>query len=240
MGQRTSAVDTLVNTLTERIHSGAYEPGSKLPSERNLQEEFKVGRLTLREALNRLNAMGIIETAHGKGTFVLGHLQSRTLKNVLIPHFALNDSKRLKEFVDARAMVESEIAGLAALQRSEEDLRRLEMILNQEIDATTSPEVVAYMDLQFHQEVALIIDNHFLILMHEALTSHIRIFLNAFVKNKKHPSEVLNAHRPILEAIRRGNPDDARNLVRLHISYSMRDYEDFIRQKDCVDNCPKS
>lgn len=231
MTEKTSTVEALVNSLTERIYNGFYEPGSRLPSERILQNEFEVGRLALREALNRLNAMGIIETSHGKGTFVLDGIKSRTLKNMLIPHFALNDSKRLKELVDARTMIESEIAGLAALQRNNDDIRRLEMILNQDVDKTILPEVIAYMDLQFHQELSLMVDNHFLVLMHEALTSHIRIFLNEFVKNKENPAEVLDAHRPILEAIRRGNADDARNLVRLHISYSMQDYENFIQQQ---------
>ncbi len=233
MTNKTSTVETLVNSLMERINNGVYTPGSKLPSERILQDELGVGRLALREALNRLSAMGIIETTHGKGTFVLDRLKSRTLKNMLIPHFALSSSERLKELVDARAMIESEIAGLAAQQRSDDDIRRLESILSQEVDQSTSPEVIAYMDLQFHQELSLIIDNHFLVLMHEAITSHIRIFLNAFVTNKANPAEVLNAHRPILEAIRRGNADDARNLVRLHISFSMQDYEDFIQQQEC-------
>lgn len=225
-----TTVDMVVKLLTERINNGEYSPGSRLPSERKLQEAFGIGRLALREALSRLNALGIIETTHGKGTYVLNRIQSRTIKNILIPHFALSDSTRLQELVDARTMIESEIAGLAARQRTQEDIRRLEMILDQEVDDSTPPELVAYLDLQFHQELALIIDNHFLVLMHEAITSHIRTFLNAFVKNKNNPKEVLQAHRPILEAIKRGDTEDARSLVRLHISYSRRDYESFIQE----------
>lgn len=232
MIEKTSTVDALVNLLTERIHNKTYAPGSKLPSERQLQDEFGVGRLALREALSRLSAMGITETSHGKGTFVQDHLKSSTLKNMLIPYFALNDSKRLKDFVDARAMIESEIAGLAAQQRTSEDIRRMEAILHQDVDSTTPPELVAYIDLQFHQEMALIIDNHFLTMMHEAITSHIRLFLNAFVRKKNCPREVLNAHKPILDAITRGNAEDARSLMRLHISFSMQDYEEFVHKFD--------
>lgn len=229
MIEKTSTVDALVNILTERINTRVYEPGSKLPSERKMQDEFRVGRLTLREALSRLNAMGITQASHGKGTFVLEHLKSSTLKNMLIPYFALNDSKRLKDFVDARIMVESEIAGLAALQRTEEDIRRLESILDQNVDENTPSELVAYMDLQFHQEMTLIIDNHFLVMMHEAITSHLRLFLNAYVRNKNNPIAVLQAHRPILNAIKRGKAEDARNLLRLHVSFSMQDYEEFVQ-----------
>lgn len=228
MLEKTSTVDALVNLLTDRILNNIYAPGTKLPSERKLQDEFEVGRLALREALSRLNAVGLIETLHGKGTFVQENLKSSTLKNILIPYFALNDSKRLKEFVDARTMIESEIAGLAARQRTEEDIRRLSAILDQEVDRKSPPELVAYIDLQFHQEMAMTIDNHFLILMRDAITSHIRLFLNAFVRKKKNPHEVLNAHRPILDAIVRQNEEDARNLLRLHLSFSMQDFEDFV------------
>lgn len=227
---KTSTVDAIVNLLTDRIHQHIYLPGTKLPSERKLQEEFGVGRLALREALSRMNAMGIIETSHGKGTFVQDSLKSQTLKNVLIPYFALDDSKRLKEFVDARAMIESEIAGLAAQQRDKDDITRLEAILDRFVDAKTSHEQVAGLDLQFHQELANIVDNHFLRLMHEALISHIGVFLNEFVKSKSNPQEVIDAHLPILEAIRRRNSDDARSLIRLHVSYSMQDYENFVQK----------
>jgi DNA-binding FadR family transcriptional regulator len=231
MIEKTSTVEALVTLLTDRIHSRVYKPGTKLPSERKLQEEFGVGRLALREALSQLNAMGIIETSHGKGTFVQDQIKSKTLKNVLIPYFALKDSRRLKEFVDARVMIESEIAGLAAKQHTEDDLRRLDAILNQEIDATTPPEVIAYMDLQFHQELALIVDNHFLVMMNEALTTHIRSFLNAIVKNKENPAAVFHAHGPILEAIKLGNAEEARKRMRQHILYSLKDYEDFVKKK---------
>ena len=228
MAGKGTTVDTVVNTLTERINSGFYLAGSRLPSERHLQQELGVGRLALREALNRLNGLGIIETTHGKGTFVQSQLQSQTLKNILIPHCALADPGRLKELVEARVMIEGEIAAMAAVQRTESDLRRLEMILEQPVDRATPPELVAYLDLQFHQEMALIIDNHFLVLMHEALITHIRAFLNGFVKNRDNPAEVLAAHRPILEAIRNREGEDARSLVRLHISHSRKDYERFI------------
>lgn len=231
MQEKPSAVDIIVDLLTERIHNHTYPPGTKLPSERKLQEEFGTGRLALREAISRMNALGLTKTSHGKGTFVQNQLQSSTLKNMLIPYFALDDSKRLKDFVEARAMLESEIAGLAARQRTDSDIRKLESILQQNVDSDTPVELVAYIDLQFHKEMALIIDNHFLILMHEAITSHIRLFLNAFVRKKNNPRSVLDAHWPILEAISNGKEEDARRLLRKHISFSLNDYEEFVRQE---------
>lgn len=227
----TSRVDAVVNILTAQIHDGLYPPGSKLPSERKLQDEFGVGRLALREALSRMNAMGLIETMHGRGTFVQGDVKSRTLKNVLIPYFALTDSKRLRDFVEARAMIESEIAWLAARQRTEKDISRLEEILTQPFDPVPPYEEVAARDLSFHKELASMIDNHFLAIMHDALTAHIKGFLHRFVEGKQDHREVMEAHQPILEAIRRGDAEDARKLMRLHLSFSMQDYEDYVRRE---------
>ena len=100
--QKTSAVEAVVKLLIDRIHSGEYRAGQKLPSERLLQEEIGVGRLTLREALSRLNAMGIITTAHGRGTYVEADIKSQTFRDFLVPYFALNDPKRLRDLVVAR------------------------------------------------------------------------------------------------------------------------------------------
>ena len=66
--------------------------------------------------------------------------------------------------------------------------------------------------------------------MHEALISHIRRFLEEFVKAKQNSAQIMSAHQPILEAIRRRDEPEARRQVRQHLSFSMKDYEDFVRQ----------
>lgn len=229
--ETTSRVDAVVNILTERIHDGFYPPGTKLPSERKLQEEFGVGRLALREALSRMNAVGIIETSHGRGTFVQDDVKIATLKNVLIPYFALNDSGRLKDFVEARGMIEGEIAWQAANKCSDEDIERLRAVLDYDFPPSTSHEEVAEQDLKFHRELARIVDNHFLDLMHEALTSHTRAFLERYVRSKPTYGEVMDAHKPILQAIQDGDAEKARKLARKHISFSMQVFEDFVEQE---------
>ncbi len=229
----------MVNLLTGRIHTGVYPPGSKLPGERRLQMEFEVGRLALREALSRLNAMGIIATAHGRGTYVQDGVKSTALKNVLIPHFALDDPKRLAEFVEARTMLESELAGLAAQRRTEGELCRLEELLEQEVTMETPWEEIADLDLKFHQLLCSFAASPFLAAMHEALISHIHLFLCGFVKSKNNPPAVLAAHFSLLEAIRAGDQEEARRQARLHITCSRQDYERFVEQNIIHRTMPK-
>jgi GntR family transcriptional regulator, transcriptional repressor for pyruvate dehydrogenase complex len=228
--QKTSAVEAVVKLLIDRIHRGEYQAGQKLPSERLLQEEIGVGRLTLREALSRLNAMGIITTAHGRGTYVEDDIKSQTFRDILVPYFALNDPKRLHHLVVARSMLESEIAGLAAEQRTAADLAALAEI----VDCAFPPDIklveVAQQDLLFHRKLAEIIDNGFLAKMHEALVDNIRLFLREYVKSKASPEEVMQPHIPILEAIKLGDAKSARHHARMHVSYSVQDYEKYINK----------
>lgn len=226
--QKITTVDAIVNLLISNINDGIYVPGEKLPSERLLQEELGVGRLALREALSRLNAMGIIATAHGRGTFVQDGVKSKTFRDVLIPYFALNSIKRLHDLVVARSMLESEIAGLAALQRTDEDLFSLTQIIEHKFPQSASSDDVANQDLMFHRVIADIIDNSFLAKMHEALIGHIQLFLCEYVKSKKSPGDVMDAHFPILRAIEKGDCEDARHQARLHVSYSVKDYEEYM------------
>lgn len=226
--QKTSAVEAVVKLLIDRIHSGEYQAGYKLPSERLLQEEIGVGRLTLREALSRLNAMGIITTAHGRGTYVEDDIKSQTFRDILVPYFALNDPKRLRDLVVARSMLESEIAGLAAEQRTEMDLVALAEIVDYKFPPEIKLEEVAQQDLLFHRKLAEIIDNGFLAKMHEALVDNIRLFLREYVKSKTSPEDVMQPHVPILEAIKLRDAEAARYHARMHVSYSVQDYEKYI------------
>ena len=226
--QRTSTVDAIFNLLVERINDRTYKPGDKLPSERLLQKELGVGRLALREALSRTNAMGITITAHGKGTFVQDRVKSATLRDMLIPHFGLTNPKRLQDLVMVRSMVESEIAGLAAEQRTSDDIEELTEITTREFPPEATYKNVAERDLLFHRTLAEIIDNRLLANIHEALIDHIRLFLLEYVKSKSSPKEVMDAHLPILKAIQLGDAKTARFHARQHVSYSRQDYETYI------------
>lgn len=228
--QKTSTVEAIVNLLMTRINNGFYRPGDKLPSERVLQDEMAVGRLALREALSRLNAMGIIATAHGRGTYVQDDVKSQTFRDVLVPYFALSSPKRLQDLVVARGMLESEIAGLAAQQRTTEQLNSLIEVVNYTFPTGIPPQDVARQDLLFHRMLADIIDNSFLAKMHEALVDHIKLFLGEYVKSKKSPKEVIDAHRPILRAIEQQDVDAARYQARMHVSFGVQDYEEYVQR----------
>ena len=130
--KKISTVDATAEYLKKQIEEGRLKPGQQLPSERTLQEELGVSRFTLREALARLSALGIIEIAHGKGAFIAKEMSPSSLEDVFLPLFANQSIKSIIDFFEARMLIESEAARLCAKRRKKEDLARtIRLILDE-------------------------------------------------------------------------------------------------------------
>ncbi len=219
---RVSAAEAIVNHFREAIAAGELAPGEKLPSERQLQKSLGVSRLALREGMARLSALGLIRVHHGKGAFVQDSVSPVAMRDVLVPLFPAQNPKHLQDLIEARSMVEGEIAARAAERRTERDLDLLEELLLHDPQVLRDAELFAERDFAFHQALAKIANNAFLSLMLEAMAPHVRSFLNEFSKSLKQRQEALERHRPVLEAIREEDPDKARELARGHMAVCAR------------------
>ncbi len=144
--QSVSIVDAIEGHLKAMIVSGELAPGQKLPSERELQDSLGVSRLPLREALARLQALGLIRIRHGKGSHVVEEVSKNAMQDVLIAFFPNQDSKRLRELVEARGFLESEISALASTKGTEEDFERLEAVIQSGKKAIKNPGLFANHD----------------------------------------------------------------------------------------------
>lgn len=215
--RRTSTAEAIVKHLVERIRDGEFAPGDRLPSERLLQEELGVGRLSLREGLARLSALGIIRIDHGKGAFVERAASSHSLAHALLPAFKVGDRKALHDLVQSRALIEAEVSGLAAQHRDEADIEILQTILNTPDIKLMNEEELAEVDLAFHMEIARVADNAFLVIMLKALRTHIHDYLVHYVRAMNDPVRVMKRHLPILQAIVDQDVEQARELARAHV-----------------------
>ncbi|MBI9087115.1 MAG: FadR family transcriptional regulator [Desulfobacterales bacterium] len=214
--RKVTATEAIVESLKERIRDGEFGPGDQLPSEQSMLGEYGVSRLTLREALARLAALGIIAVQHGKGAFVKSSISAEALDNVLIPMFPQHNVNRMNELVEARNLMESEMAAMVAAKRTPEQIDQLEKLLQFDEAALGSPEAFAERDYAFHLALAQMAGNQFLLAMYQALYSHIRIFLAQYALSIGDRKEALERHRPILEAIAIKDVETARTLAREH------------------------
>ncbi len=216
--ERDTTATAIVKHFRKLIESGELVAGDKLPSERQLQAELGISRMALREGLARMSALGMIEIIHGKGAFVTVDHDSSALSNVLVPFFSSNDPASIRELAEARALIEGETAALAATRRTDADIKALRAMLERGEATIKDPDVLASMDYTFHSEVARIAGNAFLVVMLEALSTHVRTFLADYARTSSEGLAVIKRHYPILAAIENRDPDEARKQARDHIA----------------------
>jgi GntR family transcriptional repressor for pyruvate dehydrogenase complex len=226
--RRTSTAEAIVEHLLERIRLGEYGPGDRLPSERKMQGELGVGRLSLREGLARLSALGVIRVDHGKGAYVCDAIDTAAIGNTLIPLIAQRNAKSMRDLIETRIVLEAELAARAAQRRTDRDLQRLEALLDEPGPALTNDQALADLDLAFHGEVARIAGNEFLQVIREALAAQIRAFLVHFARAQSDHAEAIANHRPILEAIRDGDAELARQMATEHIHSCTASVENYL------------
>ncbi len=214
--RKVTATEAIVENLKDRIRTGEFRPGDKLPSEQIIIQEYGVSRLTLREALARLAALGIIHVRHGKGAYVTTNISISALDDVLIPLFPQYDSDRMGDLVEARNLIESEIAARVAGIRTDEQISILEKLLKYDETILNNPKQFAIRDYEFHFALVEMAGNQFFIAMYQALYRQIKDFLIEYAENIEDRREAMERHRPILKAIIDKDVDRARILGREH------------------------
>jgi len=205
----------IVDQVKSLITNGQLKPGDSLPPERELMKVFNVSRPTLREALNMLSTMGFVQMSQRQRTKVKSLMPS----NITEPLRRLlkEDIKTSLELVEARAVIETANAQMAAERATEEDIARLEksveiMRKNMLKDGSFSDE-----DAMFHLAVAEATHNkiqiHFMFSIYDLLKDKIDLCYNAGVK------DILKQHSKIVEAIKNGDRVMARQGMEEHLAY---------------------
>ena len=106
MRNESNAADTVYHEILKQIGSGEYPKGSRLPSENELCQKYGVSRITIRSALQRLLALGLVETKIGGGTYIKDAAMAAAEFNEMIPFIVL-DSRDLWEMLEFRQGIEA-------------------------------------------------------------------------------------------------------------------------------------
>lgn len=202
----------LVETLTARIQEGAITPGQKMPTESALVETYGVSRTVVREAISRLAAAGLIETQHGRGSFVLARPSTTTFDPG--PHNVL-------DLLELRVAMEVEAAGLAATRRTDRALADLREALDRLAAAGDHPSTAVNADYQFHLRIALATGNrYFADLLASFGPSMIVVPRDRLAPEPAAFARIVAEHENIYAAIERRDSEGARAAVRVHLSNS--------------------
>jgi len=218
---RVTMVDAIANALIRYIAENELHGGDRLPSERDLVEMTGASRLPLREALSVLKGLGIIEARHGKGIFVK-QLDPAAVFGMLSPLLKIQAGIDVRHLFEARLPLELEIAALAALHRSDEHLATLEDDLAAMRAATRRrPDFMTH-DRAFHQALARATGNPVFSVFMASLTDLLAELHERYRDKVEFRQAAIREHHEILDAVRRRDPDAAREAIRRHLNNSLR------------------
>ena len=208
----------MAQQLLAQVRSGTYQPGARMPSERELMVSLGVGRSTIREALNGLALLGVIEIRHGQGAFVLQTDQA-TPPGALTTSLAKGVTRDLLE---ARVSVEVTIAELAARRRTAADLREIEDVLEEHAGLLERQAPAAELAARFHLELAEAAHNEVLAGFIESVLGLLTERGPALEQRRGYRELELREHEGLLAAVRDGDPELAAQRMREHLGAMTR------------------
>jgi GntR family transcriptional repressor for pyruvate dehydrogenase complex len=213
----------LADTLGQRIRNQEYPPGTKLPKEMDIMEEFGVSRTVVREAISHLQAAGMAETRHGIGTFALLPEDNGLFRVHPDQISTLRDTIALLEL---RIGLETEAAALAATRRTEENLAKMRLALTAFKASIEAGQNAVQADFQFHTEIALATQNNhfiqFMALLGERVIPRSRLSPSNDLTpaRQAYLQRVHQEHESIFNAILHQDVDAARAASRTHLTNS--------------------
>lgn len=200
--------------LRNQILRRTWPPGSKLPSENELARSMGVSRVSIREGIQHLVSLGILETRHGEGTFVKA-LNSQIHFNALIPLLVLDDIDLL-QVLEYRQIIERGTAAMAAERATEQDLAELEAVYEQMVQFRDDVAAFSRADLEFHLVLAKATGNPIIIKVNNVLRSVLEVSMEKIVGTLG-MQDGLHFHRLIIDAIRARDACTAESIMQEHV-----------------------
>lgn len=215
--------DQVADHLEEWIAQGKVKPGEKLPSVRELCEQFDVGRSAVRDAITTLKGKGMVEVRHGEGTFISHFGATQMFQGIF-----LADQRDISQLFSVRKLLEAGIAETAAIHHQPQQLVMMKQALE---ELKTSETVDGWQaDYHFHLTIAKATQNDILIELMQTIsqtTQHAMIdFHNIIFTDEALMEIVFNQHLAVYEAIESRDPHLARLRMVDHLSY----VEDLLHQ----------
>lgn len=224
-----SPVDKIIRQIKELITSGQLNPGDKLPPERKLAERLGVGRSNVRDAIKKLEFYGILKTLPQSGTIVAG--MGITALEGLITDVLRIENSDFASLVETRVLMETESAKLAALRRTNQDIKDIQEALEAYENKVSLNQQAVEEDLMFHLKIAEASKNTVLKSLMLIITPDI---INNFIKldicKDDRPEDALSEHKIIMKHIVEQDPEKAAAAMRTHLK-DVFEYSQSLKQQ---------
>ncbi len=212
--ERQSVSEQVFEQLKEQILNNEWKKGEKIPSENELAALLGVSRVTVRNALQKLTSLGLIETRFGEGSFITDALPGISM-NSLIPIAYLKENS-LQEILEYRRVLEGNVAELATKKASAEDVAKLEEAYLAMDKVKDDLEQFSKADLNFHLLLANTTKNSLIIQTFYIFSDVLNRAFSQIV-SKRGNSAGIYYHKLLLEAVKSGNSLDAKRIMDEHM-----------------------
>jgi GntR family transcriptional repressor for pyruvate dehydrogenase complex len=211
-----------VQQIADAIRAGDLRTGDRLPSERALAAQMEISRPTLREAIKILSEAGVVDSRVGGGTFV----KSETIPADLLEARSTLRVGEVAQVLEARRLLEPRVAQLAGLYATEDDLERMQKLIDAQRELSGDRERVRVLDTRFHLAIARATRNDVIVQQMRLLLGHVEIARDMALRTPLEPGLIVATHERTLAAIIGGDADEIDAAMDEHLSYLERMWED--------------
>ncbi len=216
VGRMPRLSDTIAEQLLDAIVAGRFSVGDVLPSERELGEQFGVSRTVIREAVRALATRGVVEVQSGRGVRVitLNTTSVTEAMSLLLRGESTIDFTKVHE---VRQMIETHVAAQAAERGSPADHDELEELMAAWDRAGDDVVEASRVDVEFHRAIAKCAGNELYLVLLDSISGALFENRRATLALAHSHAKVRNEHRAILDAIKQGDREAARQAMCTHL-----------------------
>jgi GntR family transcriptional repressor for pyruvate dehydrogenase complex len=213
--EKQRVAEEIVEQLRSLILTGQYRVGSKLPPERELAKKLGVNRASLREALKKLEHLGLVRIRQGDGTRVQNFMETAGIELVrhLVPLGDSVDPHLTRDIFEFRRFVGREVARLAAERATEDEIANLRAITQRAAETDLPSTRVFEYDFEFYLAMTAASKNRVMVLLLNTVRDAVASYLPLLAHLTVTPAAVLAHHRALLEAIENRDQEEALRIA---------------------------
>jgi len=212
--EKQRVAEEIAEQLRSLILNGQYPPGSKLPPERELSKRLRVNRASLREALKKLEHLGLVRIRQGDGTRVLNFMETGGIELVqhLLPLAGNGRPELVRDMLEFRRIFGREVARHAAVRATAESIARLEAVAER-AERTTSMLDLFDLDFEFYVALTQAAGNTVMGLLINTVRDSVRSYMPVLSNLAPSAELVRKHHRDLIAALRAKDHDKAMRVA---------------------------
>ncbi len=218
--EKTRVAEEVARHLLRSIFDRTFRPGDRLPSERSLASRLGVNRASLREAIKRLEIMGLVKTRQGDGTRVLDFMSSAGLEllQLLLPHVAPDSLRLLRDLFEVRMVLGREMARLASRRCGPDDLTELRRVQREAIARSRSSQDLLLADTELFVALGRATHNRVVQMLANSIYSSVKHHPDIFAPAMPEAEATLAYHQGLIDALTAGDGDKAAGLTESYLN----------------------